>query len=136
MKKKISFRKNSFLAILIVFLCVFVLSSCGSKYGQKNAYLEASAAESSGGCGGGSTFAIKSDWLIEQIENGVDSAVNDYFEYIESSTEYDEAFCQNRESPASHFGGRRDVCILTVNAHSAFTFSAGFSVTSCEPAMP
>ena len=95
MKKKISFRKNSFLSILIVFLCVFVLSSCGSKYGQKNAYLEASAAESSGGCGGGSTFAIKSDWLIEQIENGVDSAVNDYFEYIESSTEYDEAFCQN-----------------------------------------
>ena len=71
----------------LVFLCVFVLSSCGSKYGQKNAYLEASAAESSGGCGGGSTFAIKSDWLIEQIENGVDSAVNDYFEYIRRFSE-------------------------------------------------
>ena len=38
----------------------------------------------------------------------------------------DEAFCQNRESPASHFGGRRDVCILTVNAHSAVFFFCWF----------
>lgn len=90
MKKKFKIGRTAIISILIVFVCMFTLSSCdgcggcGSKYGQKTAYLEYSASNSSG-CGGSSNAKSKEAWLYEKIENSVDSSVNTYNDHLIST---------------------------------------------------
>lgn len=93
MKKKRKFSRTSIIAVVIAVLCVFMLSSCGAKYGQKNAYLEYSS-NNSNGCSGGTQVLSKSDWLKDYIEKGVESSVNSYLEYIKNETYYEEALSQ------------------------------------------
>lgn len=90
MKKKINFSKATIFSLFIVMLCIFMLTSCGSKYGQKNAYLEYSSANSSG-CSGGSQVLSKSEWLKDYIEKGVESSVNSYLEYVKNESYYEQA---------------------------------------------
>lgn len=90
MKKRFKFNKISLLSIFLIMICVFMLTSCGSKYGQKTAYLEYSSANS-GGCSGNSQILSKSDWLKNYIEEGVESSVNSYLNSIKNETYYTEA---------------------------------------------
>ena len=90
MKKRFKFNKISLLSIFLIMICVFILTSCGSKYGQKTAYLEYSSANS-GGCSGNSQILSKSDWLKNYIEEGVESSVNSYLNSIKNETYYTEA---------------------------------------------
>ena len=93
MKKKFKFSRISILSIFIVMLCTFMLTSCGSKFGQKTAYLEYSSNGSSG-CSGGSQVLSKSDWLKEYIEKGVESSVNSYLETIKNESYYEQALAE------------------------------------------
>ena len=90
MKKKINFSRITIMSIVIVMLCVFTLTSCGAKYGQKTAYLEYSASNSAG-CSGNSQILSKSEWLKDYIEKGVESSVNSYLEYIKNESYYEQA---------------------------------------------
>ena len=90
MEKKIKFSRVTILSIFIVMLCVLTLTSCGAKYGQKNAYLEYSSANSAG-CSGNSQILSKSEWLKDYIEKGVESSVNSYIEYIKQESYYEQA---------------------------------------------
>ena len=47
MKKKINFSRITVFSVFIATICLLMLTSCGSKYGQKNAYLEYSSNNSS-----------------------------------------------------------------------------------------
>ena len=72
MKKKINFSRLTVFSILIIMICSILLTSCGSKYGKKNAYLEYSASNSSG-CGGNTQILSKADWMKNYIEEGVET---------------------------------------------------------------
>ena len=89
MKRNFKFRKNTFLSILIITICFVLLTGCGSKYGQKTAYLEYSSANSAG-CSGSNAKA-KADWIVDYIENGVESSVNEYLISIQNESYYQEA---------------------------------------------
>ena len=89
MKKYFKLSRNTILSIFIITLCVVLLTGCGSKYGQKTAYLEYSSASSSG-CSG-STAKSKADWVVDYIENGVESSVNEYLISIQNESYYQEA---------------------------------------------
>ena len=89
MKRNFKFSKNTFLSILIITICFVLLTGCGSKYGQKTAYLEYSSANSAG-CSGSNAKA-KADWIVDYIENGVESSVNEYLISIQNETYYQEA---------------------------------------------
>ncbi len=93
MKNKFNFSRVTILSVVIVLLCVFMLTSCGSKYGQKNAYLEYSASNS-GGCSGNTQILSKSEWLKDYIEKGVESSVNSYLEYIKNESYHDQALAE------------------------------------------
>ena len=67
MKKKINFSRLTVFSILIIMICSILLTSCGSKYGKKNAYLEYSASNSSG-CGGNTQILSKADWMKNYIK--------------------------------------------------------------------
>ena len=88
MKKKINFSKTTIVSFVLVMLCFFMLTSCGAKYGQKNAYLEYSSANSAG-CSGNSQILSKSEWLKDYIQKGVESSVNSYLEYIKNEIYYE-----------------------------------------------
>lgn len=90
MKKKINFSRLTVLSVLIIMICLLTLTSCGSKYGQKTAYLEYSSNNSSG-CSGGTQIDSKADWMKKYIEEGVESSVNSYLEYIKNESYYDQA---------------------------------------------
>lgn len=90
MKKKINFSRLTVFSILIIMICSILLTSCGSKYGKKNAYLEYSASNSSG-CGGNTQILSKADWMKNYIEEGVESSVSSYLEYIKNETYYNQA---------------------------------------------
>lgn len=89
MKKRLNFGRVSLLSIFLIMICVFMLTSCGSKYGQKTAYLEYSSSNSSG-CSGNSQVLSKSEWLKNYIEEGVESSVNSYLESVKNEIYYDE----------------------------------------------
>jgi len=90
MKKKINLSRITVFSVLIFTLCLLMLTSCGSKYGQKNAYLEYSS-NNSAGCGGSSQIDSKAVWLEKYISEGVVSSVDSYLEYIKNESYYEQA---------------------------------------------
>lgn len=90
MKNKFKFSRITFFIIVIVGACFVLLSSCGAKYGQKNAYLEYSSANSGGGCSGSSTALSKADWMIDYLEAEVETSVNAYLSAIDAQNITDE----------------------------------------------
>ncbi len=90
MKKRFSLNKTTLTLVFLVVLCIVTLSSCGSKYGQKNAYLEYTSSTSTN-CGGTTQSLTKAEWLEKYITEGVESSVNSYLEYIKNESFYDEA---------------------------------------------
>lgn len=73
MKKRKNVKTLCLIVVMFVF-CLIALNSCGNSYGQKTLYLEDNSSSGSGCFSSNSSSKTKSEWLVDQITVGRDSA--------------------------------------------------------------